>query len=125
MIPIQLSIEGLYSYQKRQVIDFENLTSGGLFGIFGATGSGKSSILEAISYPLYGETERMNARQGRNYNMMNLKSDRAYIEFDYRNHENKIYRACNELRRNSRRYAEVRPPIETLYKTEHDHWVNL
>src|SRR5690625_6203289 len=113
MIPIQLSIEGLYSYQKRQVIDFENLTSGGLFGIFGATGSGKSSILEAISYALYGETERMNAREGRNYNMMNLKSDRAYIEFDFRNHENKIYRACRELRRNSRRFEEVRPPVRS------------
>src|SRR5690625_828866 len=125
MIPIQLSIEGLYSYQKRQVIDFENLTSGGLFGIFGATGSGKSSILEAISYALYGETERMNAREGRNYNMMNLKSDRAYIEFDFRNHENKIYRACRELRRNSRRFEEVRPPVVTFYKKENDQWVPL
>src|SRR5690625_5558164 len=98
MIPIQLSIEGLYSYQKRQVIDFENLTSGGLFGIFGATGSGKSSILEAISYALYGETERMNAREGRNYNRMILNSDRAYIEFDFRNHEIKIYGVCRGLR---------------------------
>ena len=125
MIPIQLTIEGLYSYQKRQVIDFESLTSAGLFGIFGATGSGKSSILEAISYALYGETERMNAREGRNYNMMNLKSDRAYIEFDFRNHENKIFRACRELRRNSRRFEEVRPPVVTFYEKNGDQWIPL
>src|SRR5699024_1019652 len=106
MIPIRLSIEGLYSYQKRQLIDFTNLADAGLFGIFGSTGSGKSSILEAISYALYGETERMNAREGRNYNMMNLKSDRAYIEFDFRNHENRIFRACRELKRNSRRFDD-------------------
>ena len=62
MIPIKLTIEGLYSYQQRQIIDFEHLTEAGLFGIFGAVGSGKSSILEAISYALYGETERLNFR---------------------------------------------------------------
>jgi exonuclease SbcC len=34
----------LYSYQKKQTIDFEELTNAGLFGIFGAVGSGKSSV---------------------------------------------------------------------------------
>lgn len=125
MIPIQLSIEGLYSYQKRQLIDFTNLADAGLFGIFGATGSGKSSILEAISYALYGETERMNAREGRNYNMMNLKSDRAYIEFDFRNHENRIFRACRELKRNSRRFDDVRPPKVTFYEQLDGQWKPL
>ncbi len=82
MIPIQLTIEGLYSYQARQTIDFENLTEAGLFGIFGTVGSGKSSILEAISFALYGETERMNSKEKRAYNIMNLKSDKSLIEFE-------------------------------------------
>lgn len=125
MIPIQLTIEGLYSYQKRQTIDFSNLTGAGLFGIFGATGSGKSSILEAVSYALYGETERMNAREGRNYNMMNLKSYRAYIGFDFRNHENRVFRASRELRRNSRRFEEVRPPKAVFYERIGDQWIPL
>ena len=60
MLPIQLTIEGIYSYQERQTIDFTQLTDAGLFGIFGSVGSGKSSILEAITYALYGETERLN-----------------------------------------------------------------
>ena len=56
MLPLKLTIEGLYSYQTRQTIDFSELTQAGLFGIFGAVGSGKSSILEAVSFALYGET---------------------------------------------------------------------
>ena len=72
MIPIKLTIKGLYSYQEKQTIDFTQLTSVHLFGIFGAVGSGKSSILEAITFAIYGETDRLNARDGRNYNMMNL-----------------------------------------------------
>ena len=49
MLPLYLTIEGIYSYQERQHIDFTSLTSAGLFGIFGAVGAGKSSILEAIT----------------------------------------------------------------------------
>ena len=74
MIPLKLTIEGLYSYQEKQTIDFTSLTDAGLFGVFGSVGSGKSSILEAITFALYGETERMNKRDNRAYNMMNLKS---------------------------------------------------
>ena len=48
MRPIRLEIEGLQSFEKRQVIDFEKLTEYGLFGIFGETGSGKSTTLAAV-----------------------------------------------------------------------------
>ena len=78
MIPVKLTLEGIYSYQKRQTIDFTILTDGGLFGIFGAVASGKSTILEAISFALYGDSERMGGTN-RNYNMMNLKIGRAHV----------------------------------------------
>ena len=41
MKPIKLELMGLNSYTDKQTIDFEKLTSRGLFGIFGNTGSGK------------------------------------------------------------------------------------
>jgi exonuclease SbcC len=122
MIPVKLTIEGLYSYQERQTIDFTNLTDAGLFGIFGATGSGKSSILEAISYALYGETERLNKRDSRGYNMMNLKSNRAYIEFDFYNHDNKQFRVTREFKRNSRRFDDVRTEDSALYELKNGQW---
>jgi exonuclease SbcC len=75
MIPLKLSIEGLYSYREKQEIDFEKLTSAGLFGIFGAVGSGKSSILEAMMIALYGESERLSKR-GENIGLINLQSQK-------------------------------------------------
>lgn len=123
MIPVSLTIEGLYSYQTRQTIDFTDLTEAGLFGIFGAVGSGKSSILEAITFALYGETERMNSRDNRNYNMMNLRSARSYIDFEFLNHENKRYRITRSYRRNSKNYEEVKPADLVLYAWEQEEWI--
>ena len=125
MIPVQLTLEGLYSYRQRQTIDFASLTSAGLFGIFGAVGSGKSAILEAITYALYGETERLNQRDKRGYNMMNLKSNRAYVEFDFENHEGKRFRATRELRRNSRNFEDVKSPLVSFYTWENGSWFPL
>lgn len=125
MTPIQLTIEGLYSYQERQKIDFEKLTEAGLFGIFGSVGSGKSSILEAISFALYGETERLNSRDKRAYNMMNLKSNKSYIEFDFLNFENKKFRAVREFRRNSKNFEDVKTPTVSFYEWIREKWIPL
>jgi exonuclease SbcC len=125
MIPLQLTLEGLYSYQERQKIDFESLTEAGLFGIFGSVGSGKSSILEAISFALYGETERLNSRDKRAYNMMNLKSNKSLIEFDFINYENKKFRAKREFKRNSKNFEDVKTPEVTFYEWKNDSWIPL
>ena len=42
MKPIKLTIEGLNSFESKQELDFQSLT-GGVFGIFGKTGSGKTT----------------------------------------------------------------------------------
>ncbi|WP_343661344.1 SMC family ATPase [Chryseobacterium sp.] len=125
MIPVQLTIEGLYSYRERQTIDFRNLTEAGLFGIFGAVGSGKSSVLEAISFALYGETERLNMRDKRAYNMMNLKSNSSYIEFDFVNYENKLFRATRDFKRNLKKFEEVKPNAVTFYEFINGKWIPL
>lgn len=125
MIPVQLTLEGLYSYQQRQIIDFKNLTDAGLFGIFGSVGSGKSSVLEAISFALYGETERLNMRDKRAYNMMNLKSNASYIEFDFLNYENKLFRAARDFKRNSKKFDDVKPSSVTFYENIDNKWIPL
>ncbi len=58
MRPIKLELSGLNSYIDKQVVDFEKLTERGLFGIFGPTGSGKSTILDAITLAMYGNISR-------------------------------------------------------------------
>ena len=124
MLPLYLSIEGLYSYQEKQEIDFTELTEAGLFGIFGAVGSGKSSILEAISFALYGETERLNKTDRRSYNMMNLKSNQAMIVFEFLNFEQKKYRFVAQWKR--RKNFEDTTTIErTAYEWIGDGWIPL
>lgn len=123
MIPIKLTIEGLYSYQEKQCIDFTQLVDAGLFGIFGKVGSGKSSILEAISFGLYGETERMNKGDKRAYNMMNLKSNRSVIDFEFLNFKDEKYRIYREYKRNSKRFDDVKRGEAILYQWVDDVWI--
>ncbi|OGO77075.1 MAG: hypothetical protein A2Y23_04770 [Clostridiales bacterium GWB2_37_7] len=58
MRPRYLEIEGLQSFKELQRVDFDKLSETGLFGIFGPTGSGKSTILDAITLALYGNVHR-------------------------------------------------------------------
>lgn len=55
MRPHKLTISGFLSYGGCEVIDFDQLaTAGGLFLIHGSTGAGKTSILDAMAFALYG-----------------------------------------------------------------------
>ena len=82
MLPVKLTLEGIYSYRERQTIDFTRLTEARLFGIFGPVGSGKSTILEAMIYAIYGTIDRLN--NDVKYNVMNLQSDRLFVDFEFR-----------------------------------------
>ena len=77
MRPIKLEIKGLNSYVNKQTIDFEKLTERGLFGIFGKTGSGKSTILDAITLSLYGSI----ARNTKEY--INSLSEKSEISYEF------------------------------------------
>ncbi|MCX8479963.1 MAG: SMC family ATPase [Chitinophagales bacterium] len=124
MLPLYLSIKGLYSYQSKQEIDFTKLTEAGLFGIFGKVGSGKSSILEAISMALYGETERLNKSDSRGYNMLNLKSDAAEIVFEFLNFNAKKYRFVVSWKR-KKKYNETDPISRKAYVWHTEQWLPL
>lgn len=108
MIPLKLTLAGIYSYQNEQTIAFEPLLESGLFGIFGSVGSGKSTILEAITFALYRKTERLSRNDGINYNMMNLKSNRLKIDFECLNYENERWRFFIEGKRNGKRFDDVK-----------------
>lgn len=126
MIPIKLDLQGLYSYKEKQTIDFATLTSAGLFGIFGAVGSGKSSILEAILLALYGNTERLAGR-GEKTSMVNLQSDLLSITFEFKAGKNNsnTYKATYLARRNKRNYDDIRPADHHFYKKSADGWIPI
>ena len=71
MRPLKLTIEAFGPFAGKEVIDFTQITDQQLFGIYGETGSGKSSIFEAIAFALFGK--------GLKKNLDNLRSDHSDI----------------------------------------------
>lgn len=56
MRPIKLTMTAFGPYNGQEVIDFNVLEDKNLFLITGPTGAGKTTIFDAITYALYGET---------------------------------------------------------------------
>lgn len=97
MKPIYLEFCGINSFSEKAEIDFRTLLSGGVFGIFGDTGSGKSTVLDCIHLALYGEIERSGGSDCINY-----KQDSAYVLFDFEitlEGERKTFRVRRERKR--------------------------
>lgn len=100
MKPKHLSFFGINSFSRSVEIDFERLLSGGLFGIFGDTGSGKTTILDSMIFALYGRIDR--ARGGAGSEIINYNCDKASVTFDFETETQegrKVYRIEREIRR--------------------------
>ena len=80
MRPLRLVFSGLNSYREEQSIDFTTLTQDGLFGIFGVTGAGKSTILDAMTLALFGDVVRApNHTQG----IINSRETKCHVSFTF------------------------------------------
>ena len=113
MRPIRLQIEGLTSFRQKVEIDFSSFD---LFAITGPTGAGKTSIIDAIIYALYGRTPRLGTRSVRELISQGANRLTVLLEFSCGTTR---YRIARELQRKPRR-TEVR-----LEMTEGDRWVSL
>lgn len=100
MKPIYLEFSGINSFSERAQIDFHSLLSYGIFGIFGDTGSGKSTILDCIGFALYGSVSR--ASRGVGSDIINFRRDKAFVNFEfeiYYEGKRRYYRAEREIKR--------------------------
>lgn len=99
MRPKLLEIEGLQSFREIQRIDFDRLGENGLFGIFGPTGSGKSTVLDAITFALFGKVKRADhGTQG----IININANNAKVSFTFeilKDNSRKIYRVERNYQR--------------------------
>ena len=110
MKPIKLKVKGLNSFIEEQVIDFEKLTSKGLFGIFGPTGSGKSTVLDGITLALYGDLSRKSS----NYINTNCKTLSVSYEFQISSSTIKRYRVNRDFKRDSKTGAPRAAGVKLL-----------
>lgn len=105
MRPVKLEIEGVKSFTDKVSIDFEKLLSDGLFGIFGDTGSGKSTILDCIVLALYGKIGKNQQKT----EFINSKRLKACVEFTFKITiyvERKTYKVRREFSLNQKRESK-------------------
>ncbi|WP_303179836.1 SMC family ATPase [uncultured Butyricimonas sp.] len=122
MVPVRLTLEGIYSYREAQTIEFNRLTEAKLFGIFGPVGSGKSTILEAMIYVIYGVIDRLNNEV--KYNLMNLQSDRLFVDFEFKaGEQGRDFRATVESKRNKKRFTDISVPKFLYHAWKDGEWM--
>ena len=79
MRPLNLRLENFACFRGRAVeLDFAPLE---LFAIAGPTGAGKSSLLDAIIFSLYGRVPRIGGRGAAE--IISLGADRLSVAFDF------------------------------------------
>ena len=90
MIPLHLRLSGFLSYHDRAELDFSSFD---LACISGQNGAGKSSLLDAITWALFGEA------RGKSTDVINLHSNAAEVTLTFAYEEN-TYRVQRTLPRN-------------------------
>jgi exonuclease SbcC len=111
VIPIHLKISGFLSYREPVEIDFNGFD---LACISGENGAGKSSLLDAITWVLFGQARK------RDEAVINLQSTAAEVTFVFA-YENNHYRAIRSLTRGkpTRLEFQIRDDAEWRVLTEH------
>lgn len=122
MRPRYLEIEGLHSFSENQEIDFDVLGEMGIFGIFGPTGSGKSTILDAITLALYGSVIRAkNGTQG----IIASSSNTAKVSFTFdlqKNNARNTYRVERIYKRKKDSENSAEAKVVRLFEKVGEDW---
>ena len=99
---VRMQFEGVGSFADRMDIDFESLGSAGLFLIEGPTGSGKSTILDALVYALYGSVAGQTGDLGRLDSQMRTGSPAVTVDFEVAGIPYRVHRVPGHLRAKQR-----------------------
>ncbi|HSR68830.1 MAG TPA: SMC family ATPase [Acidobacteriota bacterium] len=110
MRPIRLELEGFTCFKRKVEIDFSKLD---LFAITGPTGSGKTSLLDAVIFALYGRTPRLGPGQASDLISQGLLRLSVLLEFQA---SGRRWRIARTLRHTAR--ATVSKPRLEAWKEE-------
>lgn len=106
MIPLQLTLTNFLSYRKA-TLDFRGLHTA---CICGANGAGKSSLLEAITWALWGES-----RAGTEDDVIHTGADEVNVDFIFKN-QDVTYRVIRIRRRGGGAALEFQVETPTGFK---------
>lgn len=118
MRPERLRLSAFGPYAGQEDLDFSALGNHTLFLICGPTGAGKSTILDAMCYALYGKTSGA-VRSGEDLRSNYVGYDRkTYVEFDFAigNRHYRIYRSPTQLL--ERQKGDRSKPVEHKGKAD-------
>jgi exonuclease SbcC len=107
--PLKLELQGFTAFRDLQVISLEDLD---LFVITGPTGAGKSSLLDAMVFALYGKVPRMGAQGLSDLVSHGLAEARISLMFSI----------VGERYRVTRRLSRTRATSATFEHAEGDQW---
>ncbi len=83
MRPIKLIMQAFGAYPNRVEIPFERLGSGNVYLISGATGSGKTTIFDAICFSLFNTSSGLNRGSETFRSHFAKESDESFVEFEF------------------------------------------
>lgn len=94
MRPLKLTVSAFGPYAGKTYIDMEKLGDKGLYLITGDTGAGKTTVFDAITYALYGETSGDNRKPDMLRSKYADKDTPTFVklDFEYRGKTFKIKR---------------------------------
>lgn len=91
MRPIRLEIQGFACYRDHTELDLSTLN---LFAITGPTGSGKSSLIDAMTYALYGRVPRVGT-EVKDCIAQGMDGMRVGLEFDVDSRHYRVFRSTS------------------------------
>ncbi len=116
MRPLKLVMQAFGPYAGVQEIDFSPALRHGLFLVHGPTGSGKTAILDAMSYALYGRTSG-GERQGedmRSHHAAPSLPTRVTFDFAFGDGHYRVSRSPLQMRPKKRGEGETRMKPEAV-----------
>lgn len=83
MKPLKLVMSAFGPYRDRVEVDFEKLGSNGIYLITGDTGSGKTTIFDAISFALFGEASGSRRENGTFRSDFASEKVKTFVELEF------------------------------------------